>query len=100
MTGALLLGKPSPGTANTTPPSHLVPNVFPQLSQDPVEESQLRDQCLGLLACQEQKGQGQPQDRRSLPGLWAGTALPPLREDETANDPSSSSLVLAGPLPL
>lgn len=90
LAGTLLLGKPSPGRAETAPPPHLVPNIFPQLRQDPVEEGQLGDQRLGLLTCQEQKGQGQPQDRRSLLGPWAGDcSAPPRHRTGRARQPTA-----------
>lgn len=61
------------------PQSHLVPNVFPQLSQDPVEEGQLRDQCLGLLTCQQQKGKVNPKTEKACqgcgPALFCSLAL-------------------------
>lgn len=85
--GCSALGKPSLGTADTAPAPHLVPNVFSQLGQDPVEEGQLRDQCLGLLACRKEKGHGQPQDRRSLPGLWAGDCSAPRHQTGRMRQP-------------
>lgn len=89
LAGTLLLGKPNLGRAITAPLPHLVPNVFPQLSQDPVEEGQLCDQRLGLLTCQEQKGQGQPQDRGSLPGPWAGDCSAPPHRTRRTRQPTA-----------
>lgn len=73
--GTVLQENPAQGVS-VLPQSHLVPNVFPQLGQDPVEEGQLRDQCLGLLTCQQQKGKVNPRTDKACQGCGPGLLCP------------------------
>lgn len=75
--GAGVVLQENPAQAVSVPPQpHLVPNVFPQVGQDLVEEGQLRDQRLGLLTCQQQKGKVNPSTDKVSRGCGPGLLWP------------------------
>lgn len=87
--GTELQENPAQGVS-VPPQSHLVPNVFPELGQDLVEEGQLCDQCLGLLTCQKQKGKVNPRTDKASQGC--GPGLPcPLAPDSLSFSPGHTA---------
>lgn len=80
---ALSLCHPPPAAPPSLAPSDLVSDVVPQLHQNLVEEGELGDQRLGLLACQG-PGRGGSELGQPWPPLGNGpaparAAHPPLR---------------------
>lgn len=72
---ALSLCHPPPAAPPSLAPSDLVSDVVPQLHQNLVEEGELGDQRLGLLACQG-PGRGGSELGQPWPRWVTGQLLP------------------------